>query len=352
VSDEKEADAWVARLRLHPTVFVAPGAIVVGDVTIGARSSVWFQTVVRGDSDRVEIGEDTNLQELTLVHQDEGLPAVVGSRVTIGHHAVVHGCVIEDECLIGMGAVLLSGARIGAGSLVAAGALVREGQVIPPRSLVVGSPARVLGEVKPAHEEAIHRGFTHYAELARSYQRRGFARPHPRTDSDIGTAAPWRGPMGHAEWRGLVATLEEGPRVAAGWAARHDAQAWSRRPDAERWSAVELLAHLRDVDREIYAPRVERLLSETEPEIADVPVETWARERGYAGEDRAAALDGWSAARSALVVRLAPLGPAEWARFAWHSARGPFPLGEMVRRWVEHDLSRCRQIALALGERA
>src|SRR5262249_5708342 len=135
--------SWTARLRLHPTAFVAPGAVVVGDVTLGARSSVWFNTVVRADSDRVEIGEDTNVQDNSTVHQDEGMPALVGARVTVGHRAIIHGCVIEDDCLIGMGATVLSGARIGKGSLIGAGALVKEGQVIPAGSLALGTPARV-----------------------------------------------------------------------------------------------------------------------------------------------------------------------------------------------------------------
>ena len=167
------------RLRLDPTVYLAPGAIVCGDVTIGAHSSVWFNSVLRGDSDRIVIGAHSNVQDLAMVHLDEGFPALIGDRVTIGHRAIVHGCVIGDDCLIGMGAIILSGARIGAGSLIGAGALVRERQEIPPGSLVVGSPARVAGEVKPAHREAIVRGAAHYAELARDYRAKGMAQPLP-----------------------------------------------------------------------------------------------------------------------------------------------------------------------------
>ncbi len=167
------------RLIVDPSVFLALGAIVCGDVRIGAHSSVWFNTVIRGDSDRVELGERTNVQDLTMVHVDEGYPAIVGDRVTIGHGAVIHGCVIESDCLIGMGSIVLSGARIGAGSLVGAGALVRERQVIPPRSLVLGAPARVAGEVGPAHRDAIARGATHYEALARDFLSQGFGQPIP-----------------------------------------------------------------------------------------------------------------------------------------------------------------------------
>ena len=107
---------------------------------------MWFNTVVRGDSERIEIGSHTNVQDNSTVHVDEGMPALVGNRVTVGHRAIVHGCVIGDDVLVGMGAVVLSGARIGAGSLIGASALVRENEVIPPGSLVLGSPAKVVGD--------------------------------------------------------------------------------------------------------------------------------------------------------------------------------------------------------------
>jgi carbonic anhydrase/acetyltransferase-like protein (isoleucine patch superfamily) len=170
------------RLSIDPSVFLAPGAMVLGDVRIGAHSSVWFHTVMRGDTDRIEIGAHTNVQDLTMVHVDEGCPTIVGDRVTIGHRAIIHGCVIEDDCLIGMGAIVLSGARIGAGSLIGAGALVRERQVIPPGSLVLGAPGRVTSEVQPQHREAIARGAAHYAELALDYLAQGFGQPIPARD--------------------------------------------------------------------------------------------------------------------------------------------------------------------------
>jgi len=175
----RDPASWVARVRIDPSVFLAAGSVVVGDVTIGAGASVWFNTVVRGDTAPVEIGPGSNLQDLTLVHVDEDEPAIVGARVTVGHRAIIHGCRIEDDVLIGMGAIVLSGARVGAGSLIGAGALVRERQMIPPGSLVLGAPARVVGPVGEAHRAAIARGAEHYLALSRSYLERGYGRPHP-----------------------------------------------------------------------------------------------------------------------------------------------------------------------------
>jgi carbonic anhydrase/acetyltransferase-like protein (isoleucine patch superfamily) len=179
----RDPGAWVSRVRIDPSVFLAAGSVVVGDVSIGRDASVWFNTVVRGDTAPVEIGAGTNLQDLTLVHVDEGEPAIVGERVTVGHRAIIHGCRIEDDVLVGMGAIVLSGARVGRGSLIGAGALVRERQVIPPGSLVLGAPARVMGPVTEAHREAIARGAVHYAALARSYVARGYGRPHPAAEA-------------------------------------------------------------------------------------------------------------------------------------------------------------------------
>jgi carbonic anhydrase/acetyltransferase-like protein (isoleucine patch superfamily)/uncharacterized damage-inducible protein DinB len=343
------AGAWTARLRIHPSVFVAPGAVVVGAVTLAARSSVWFNTVVRGDTAPVEVGAETNLQDLTVVHVDEGQPAVIGARVTIGHRAIVHGCVIEDDCLIGMGSIVLSGARIGHGSLVAAGALVREGQVIPAGSLVVGAPARVASPVSEAHREAIRRGAAHYAELAHSYVARGFARPHPSPTSATGITALERGSMTFVEWGQLVAVLAESPDWAAGQLERQADAVWRRAPGPGRWSALEVLCHLRDADGEVLWPRLERLLAEERPEFADVDMTGWDESRAYVRQAPAAVLEEWRAVRRRILARLAPLGRAEWARLASHSVRGPYPLAEMVRYFAEHDLSHRRQMAAALG---
>jgi gamma-carbonic anhydrase len=129
---------------LHPTAFVDSSAQVIGDVSIGAESSVWMNVVVRGDVHYVRIGARSNIQDLTLVHvMRDAHPTVIGDDVTVGHSAVVHGATIEDRCLIGMGAILLNGCVIGTGSIVAAGALVPEGMVVPPGSMVMGIPAKV-----------------------------------------------------------------------------------------------------------------------------------------------------------------------------------------------------------------
>lgn len=129
------------------TVFVAAGARIVGDVRLGANSSVWFNAVLRGDSAYISVGARSNLQDNVSVHVDSKHPAIIGDDVSVGHNAVVHGCTIEDGSLIGMGSVVLSGAVIGAGSLVAGGAVVLEGTIVPPGSLVAGVPAKVRREL-------------------------------------------------------------------------------------------------------------------------------------------------------------------------------------------------------------
>jgi carbonic anhydrase/acetyltransferase-like protein (isoleucine patch superfamily) len=338
---------WPARLRLHPSVFVAPGATVVGEVTLGERSSVWFGSVLRGDGAPITIGAHTNIQDLTLVHVDEDAPTVVGDRVTVGHRAIVHGCTIGDDCLIGMGAIVLSKAVVGAGSLVGAGALVTEGQVIPPGSLALGAPARVLGPLKDSHRQAIAEGAKHYAELAHAYLGKGFARPFPPARSNTGITPGGRGPMTYAEWGGCLAALAESPD----WLAERLSAAPTRvsaRPAAERWSALEVLAHLRDSDRDVYLPRLETMLTQTNPFVPDVDLLLRERVGAYSGLDAATVLAEWRALRKQLLTRLAPLGREDWARVGVHSLRGSFPLGEMVRGWVEHDLSHRRQLARAL----
>lgn len=130
--------------RVHPTAYIDESAQVIGDVEIGEESSVWMAVVIRGDVHRIRIGRRSNIQDGTIVHvMKDAHAAIIGDNVTIGHAAVIHGCTIEDRCLIGMGAIVLNGARIGTGSIVAAGALVTEGTEIPPGSLVMGSPGKV-----------------------------------------------------------------------------------------------------------------------------------------------------------------------------------------------------------------
>ena len=122
---------------------LAPTAVVVGDVTVEEGASLWYGAVVRGDQSSIRIGANTNIQENAVIHVSDGFPADIGERISVGHNAVLHGCTVEDECLIGMGAILLNGCVIGRGSIVAAGALVPQGAVIPPGSLVMGSPAKL-----------------------------------------------------------------------------------------------------------------------------------------------------------------------------------------------------------------
>ncbi|MFE1644983.1 gamma carbonic anhydrase family protein [Microbacterium sp. P01] len=128
---------------LHPDAFVAAGARVIGAVTLEEGGSIWYNAVLRADSDAITLGAGSNIQDNVSVHVDRGHPVTIGRDVSVGHNAVVHGCTIEDGCLIGMGSVVLSGAVIGTGSLVAGGAVVLEGSVIPPGSLVAGVPAKV-----------------------------------------------------------------------------------------------------------------------------------------------------------------------------------------------------------------
>lgn len=130
--------------KIKDTVFIAPGAHVVGRVELGDKVSIWFNSVVRGDVDIVKIGPRTNIQDGCVLHQDKGAPLIIGADVTVAHKVLLHGCTIEDEAFIGMGAIILSNARIGKGAVVGAGSLVLQGQEIPPGMLAVGSPARVV----------------------------------------------------------------------------------------------------------------------------------------------------------------------------------------------------------------
>lgn len=152
-------------------VFVAPGAAIVGDVRLGDRVSIWYGCVLRGDVNYLEVGADSNVQDGTVFH---GLlcewPVIVGKRVSIGHSAMIHGAVIEDDVLIGIGARVLDGAKVGAYSIIAAGAVVREGMVVPPRSLVVGLPAVVKRQVTGAEIERITRTPGRYARLAAEHR--------------------------------------------------------------------------------------------------------------------------------------------------------------------------------------
>lgn len=157
-------------MRVDPTAYVHPAAIVCGDVTLGARASVWPTAVIRGDTAPIVVGEDSNVQDGAVLHVDHGVPCTVGARVAIGHRAVVHGATVEDDCLIAMGAILLNRVHVGAGSIVAAGALCTEGMQVPPGSLVVGVPGRVVREVRAEERERIRKTVASYLDLQRRHR--------------------------------------------------------------------------------------------------------------------------------------------------------------------------------------
>src|SRR6478736_7780029 len=143
--------------KVDPTAFIHSTAVVLGDVTLGKRASVWPTAVLRGDSDVITIGDDSNVQDGTVIHADEGVPTTIGQRVAIGHRAIVHGSTVEDDCLIAMGAILLNGVHVGTGSIVGAGAVCREGMRIPPNSLVLGVPGKVIRETTDADRDRIQK---------------------------------------------------------------------------------------------------------------------------------------------------------------------------------------------------
>jgi len=158
------------RPRVAASAYVDPSAQVIGDVEIGERSSVWANATVRGDVHSIRIGEETNIQDNCVLHGErDQWPVIVGHRVTVGHGAILHGCVVEDECLIGIGAVILNGARIGRGSVVAAGALVPEGIAVPPDSVVMGAPAAVKRNVRPEEKERFARSNRNYVGYRQQY---------------------------------------------------------------------------------------------------------------------------------------------------------------------------------------
>jgi carbonic anhydrase/acetyltransferase-like protein (isoleucine patch superfamily) len=152
------------------TAFIAPGAVVLGDVAIGAESSVWFGAVIRGDTEVIRIGRQTNVQDGCVLHADEGYPCTLGDRVTLGHGAIVHGATVEHDCLIGMRAVVMNGARIGKGSIVAVGSIVTEGTEIPPGSVAIGQPAKVKRATTERDRERIRHAAAHYVAAAKAYR--------------------------------------------------------------------------------------------------------------------------------------------------------------------------------------
>ena len=156
--------------KLGERVFVAPGARVIGDVTIGDHTSIWFNTVVRGDVFHIRIGKCTNIQDLSMIHVTRGRhPSIIGDHVTVGHRAILHGCTISDCCLIGMGAIVMDRATIGEHSIIGAGAVVTEGTVIPPGTLALGFPAKPKRELTEVEIHNLKDSANHYAKLAAQY---------------------------------------------------------------------------------------------------------------------------------------------------------------------------------------
>jgi carbonic anhydrase/acetyltransferase-like protein (isoleucine patch superfamily) len=155
--------------ELGPGAWAAPSADLIGDVHLGARASVWFGAVIRGDNTPIVVGDETNIQEGAVCHSDAGFPLTIGARVTVGHQAILHGCSIADDCLIGMGARILNGAVIERECIVGAGALITEGKHFASGSLIVGAPARVAREITDAERQLLRASAAHYAEKAARY---------------------------------------------------------------------------------------------------------------------------------------------------------------------------------------
>jgi carbonic anhydrase/acetyltransferase-like protein (isoleucine patch superfamily) len=158
-----------SRPQLAPGAWAAPSADLIGDVRFGERASVWFGAVIRADNTPIIVGEDSNIQDGAVCHSDEGFPLIIGARVTVGHQAILHGCTVRDDCLIGMGARILNGAVIESECIVGAGALVTEGKSFANGSLIVGTPARMVRQVTEAERQALRASAAHYAQKAQRY---------------------------------------------------------------------------------------------------------------------------------------------------------------------------------------
>ena len=156
--------------QVDSTAWIADSAQVMGHVTLGPDASVWFGCVLRGDTESMTIGEGSNIQDLTVMHADHGLPLTIGKHVTVGHKVMLHGCTIGDESLIGIGAIVLNGARIGKNCLVGAGALVTEGKAFPDGSMIIGSPAKAVRQLTPEQIEGLRQSAQHYIDNARRFR--------------------------------------------------------------------------------------------------------------------------------------------------------------------------------------
>lgn len=171
--DEQIAHFLGQTPRIAPSAFVAPHTFIVGDVEVGEQASIWPCCSLRGDIAPIRIGAHSNVQDGSVVHVADDLPAIIGEWVTIGHKAIVHACTIEDEVLVGMGAIILDGAHIGARSIIGANATVTPGTVIPPGSMVMGSPAKVKRALTPEEQAGVRVWAERYVALSRQYLQRG-----------------------------------------------------------------------------------------------------------------------------------------------------------------------------------
>lgn len=158
--------------QVHATAWVAESAIVIGNVVLEEGANVWYGAVLRGDNERITVGRGSNVQDGSVLHTDIGCPLTIGADVTVGHQVTLHGCTIGDGSLIGIQAVVLNGTTIGRECLVAAGALVTEGKAFPDRSLIMGSPAKVVRDVRPEQAERMRRGASHYVDNAARHRSR------------------------------------------------------------------------------------------------------------------------------------------------------------------------------------
>jgi carbonic anhydrase/acetyltransferase-like protein (isoleucine patch superfamily) len=154
-------------------LFVAGNATVIGDITVGNHVGIWFGAVIRADKDRIVIGDRSNIQDNCVVHTSKGFPVTIGNDVSVGHGAILHGCTIGNRVLVGMGAIVLNGAKVGDGSIIGAGAVITEGKDIPPDSVVIGVPGRIVKQTDPDQQQHILNNAVSYVELAREYAHHG-----------------------------------------------------------------------------------------------------------------------------------------------------------------------------------
>ncbi len=167
--DERMAKYFAQLPDIHPSAWVAPGATLIGHVTLEEEASVWYHTTLRGDINRIHIGPRSNIQDGSVIHLENDIPTIVGELVTVGHKALLHACTVQDEVLIGMGAIILDGAEIGARSIIGAGAIVTKGKKIPPGSLVLGTPGKVVRQLDLQEQQEIKHWAEKYVALSRYY---------------------------------------------------------------------------------------------------------------------------------------------------------------------------------------